>query len=204
MKARRRLALWACLPLWTCGAQVIQFESGGLKYLTLTRNGLTVMFAHLPGQVREYSIIQVAVSNGSSKTWTMRPADFHYQKADGKTLEAVPARRVIGELIDRASRNDVIKLVTTYEAGLYGMARASSTNGYEQRRQAFAAEGAYGRIKAAAAASAIAFVETKLTAGASTDGAIFYPNDGKPLGPGKLIVQAAGAVFEFPTDTPAH
>jgi len=204
MEARSWLARLVCLPVLACGAQVIEFESGGLKYLTQTRNGVTVMFAHLPSQVREYSIVQVAVSNGSSKTWTFRPSDFSFRLAVGRTIEARPARKVISELIERASRNDVIKLVTTYESGLYGMARASITNGYEQRRQAFAAEGSYGRIKAAAAASAIAFVETKLTPGASTDGAIFYPSEGKPLGPGKLIVQAGGTVFEFDTDTIAH
>ncbi len=199
------LATWAAAASAVAGAQVIEFESGGLKYLTQTRNGLTVMFAHLPAHVRDYSILMVAVSNGSSKTWAVRPSDFQYVTPDGKAREAQPPRRVIAELLDRASRNDVIKLVTTYEQTLYGAARNSSTNGYEQRRQAHFSEGGGSRVKAAAAASAIAFVETKLASGGSTDGALFYPNEGRPLGPGKLVVQAAGTVFEFPTaGTPAE
>ena len=41
--------------------------------------------------------------------------------------------------------------------------------------------------------------------GQSTDGAIFYPSGGKPLGPGKLTVNAAGEIFEFePEPSPAH
>jgi hypothetical protein len=195
----RVLAVWLALACASAGAQVIEFESGGLKYLTQTRNGLTVMFAHLPTNLKGYSIVMVAVTNGSSRTWSVRPSDFLYVAADGKGREATPPRRVITELLERASRNDVIKLVTAYEATLYGAARNSSTNGYEQRRQAHFSEGGGARVKAAAAASAIAFVETKLEAGASTDGALFYPSAGRPLGPGKLVVQAAGTVFEFPT-----
>jgi hypothetical protein len=53
------------------------------------------------------------------------------------------------------------------------------------------------KIKAAAAASAIAFPSFKLLPGQSTDGAIFYPTGGKPLGPGHLRVHAAGELFEF-------
>ena len=37
-------------------------------------------------------------------------------------------------------------------------------------------------MKAAAAASALALVQTKLTPGESTDGAVFFPTEGKPLG----------------------
>src|SRR3974390_1143583 len=45
-------------------AQAIRFESGGLQYQTLTRSGITIMFAELPVEVREYAVLQVAVSNG--------------------------------------------------------------------------------------------------------------------------------------------
>ena len=44
-----------------CPAQVIEFESGGLRYQTLTKNGVTIMFAHLSARVREYATMQVAV-----------------------------------------------------------------------------------------------------------------------------------------------
>ncbi len=36
-----------------------------MKYQTLTRGGVTVMYTHLPSHIREYSILQAAVSNGS-------------------------------------------------------------------------------------------------------------------------------------------
>jgi hypothetical protein len=55
-------------------------------------------------------------------------------------------------------------------------------------------------LKAAAAASAIALVTSKLAPGQSTDGAVFYPNQGKPLGSGRLIVNAAGETFVFPVE----
>ena len=54
------------------------------------------------------------------------------------------------------------------------------------------------RIKAAAAASVIAFVAAKLKAGESTDGAMFFPvAQGRPLGQGRLVVNVAGERFEF-------
>jgi hypothetical protein len=109
---------------------------------------------------------------------------------------------VVEDFINRGSRTDVVKLVTAYETGLYGMNRHVSTNGYEQRRQAAFAEVHSTRIKAAAAASAIVMVPVKLKPGESTDGAVFYPNGGKALGAGKLSMQAAGTVFEFETTDP--
>lgn len=181
-------------------AQVIDFESGGLKYKTLTRNGLTIMFAHLPSQVREYSIIQVAVSNGSQLPWVVRTEDFIFEKADGTRLTPSRPRNVVTELVEKAGKSDVIKLVATYEIGLYGLSRLQSTNGYEVRRQNAFAELTSAKLKAAAAASAIAFVDTKLKPGESTDGAIFYSNSGKPLGHGKVYVRAAGELFEFPSE----
>ena len=52
-------------------------------------------------------------------------------------------------------------------------------------------------MKAAAAASALAFVQTKLTPGESTDGAVFF--DGKSLGAGHLVVRTNTDTFEFLT-----
>ncbi len=181
--------------------QVIEFESGGLRYQTLTKNGLTVMVAALQAHVREYSILQVAISNGSSISWTVKPADFTFHRPDGVVVQATPAAFVVNSLIEKASRGDVIKLVNAYESGLYGLQRFKSTNGYEQRRQAAFAEVQSTKIKAAAAASAIAFVPTKLMPGQSTDGALFLPTQGKPLGPGHLTVTAAGEVFDFTPET---
>ena len=119
-------------------------------------------------------------------------------------MMALPAATVVQQLMDRAGRGDVIKLITAYESALTGNTRVHSTNGYEERRQDAQAALGGGKFRAAAAASAIAFVATKLLPGQSTDGAIFYPNSGKPLGAGKLIINAAGETFEFPVDVETH
>src|SRR5437899_9586934 len=133
--------VWTCAAVWIlwagrAQAQVIEFESNGLKYQTLTRSGVTVMFAVMPQHLHEYAIIQVAVSNGSKGPYVIRPEDFTYVRADGLVIRATPARTVIGMLEQKGNANDVIKLVGSYEAGIYGNIRLKSTNGYEQRRRA--------------------------------------------------------------------
>lgn len=185
-------------------AQVIEFESGGLKYKALTRGGVTVMFATLPTHIHDWAILQVAISNGSPISWTVNSRDFQFERPDGSTLTALPARTVVDTMMEKASRSDVIKLISAYEAGLYGNTQMHSTNGYEARRQSALAEVGSTKLKAAAAASAIALVTTKLPPGQSTDGAIFYANQGKPLGAGRLIVNAAGERFEFTVDPEIH
>ncbi|HVP00610.1 MAG TPA: hypothetical protein VMT15_21215 [Bryobacteraceae bacterium] len=181
-------------------AQIIEFESGGLKYRALTRGGVTIMWAHLPMHIREYAVLQVAISNGSPVSWQIKPQDFHFEKAEGGKLGALPAAQVVQWVMDKAGRGDVVKLITAYESALFGNARVHSTNGYEVRRQDAQAELGGGKFRAAAAASAIALVPTKLAPGQSTDGAIFFLNGGKPLGAGKLLVNAAGETFEFPVE----
>ena len=200
MVARVRLsALGACCCALVFG-QVIEFDSGGLHYQTLTRRGVTVMFAQMPAHVREFTILQVAVSNGSPAPYTIRPEDFRFVRSDGTALQAAPARQVVNMLIEKGSRNDVIHLVSTYESGLYGIRRMLSTNGYEQRRQAALAEVQSTKVKAAAAASAIALVQIKLGPGQTTDGAVFFPNVGKPLTGGRILVNTNTDVFEFKSE----
>ena len=190
-------ALVAAAALAPASAQVIEFEQNGLKYQTLTHGGVTIMFAHLATHVKEFSIVQVSVSNGSRGPYTIRPEDFYFERADHTEVHASPARYVIDLLREKGSGSDVVKLVTTYEASLYGMARIHSTNGYEQRRQAALAFASSARLKAAAAASAIALVQQKLTAGESTDGAVFFPTGSKQLGAGRMLVRTNTDVFEF-------
>src|ERR1041385_8928182 len=86
-------------------AQVIEYESNGLKYQTLTRSGVTVMFTRLPAQVHEYAIIQVAVSNGSSAPYTIRPEDFSFVRTDGAVVRATPAQAVVKMLAQKGSGN---------------------------------------------------------------------------------------------------
>jgi hypothetical protein len=169
MQFRRSLSLTAALVTvlihTPAASQVIDFETGGLRYKTLSKGGFTVMFAPLPTTIRNYAVLQVAVANGSGIAWPVKPEDFRFERADGTSIQAVAASRVISELLDKGGRNDVIKLVSTYEAGLYGLPRFQSTNGYQVRRQHALAEVQSTRIKAAAAASAIAFVPVKLNPG---------------------------------------
>jgi|SRR5215467_10240844 len=189
----------ACTLGHVCPAQVIEFESNGLKYQTLTRSGVTVMFAVMPQRLHEFAIIQVAVSNGSRGPYIIRPEDFTYVRADGVVLRATSAGNVIQMLGQKGSASDVVKLVSSYESAIYGNSRLKSTNGYEQRRQAAIAMGST-KLKAAATASALAMVQTKLAAGESTDGAVFFATEGKPLGPGHLVVRTNTDVFDFTTD----
>ena len=198
-----RLLLWV-LAVVVCPAQVIEFESGGLRYQTLTKNGVTIMFAHLQAKVREYATMQVAVSNGSGQAVIIRPDDFVWELPDGQAMRPVPARRVVSEMLEKGGRGEVVGLVSAYETGIYGMTQLRTTSGYEARRRAALAEVSSTRLKAAAAASAIAFVQMKLAPGESTDGAMFYSTAGKPLPGGTLRVRAAGEMFEFqPSDPPA-
>jgi hypothetical protein len=187
-------ALFLLLP-WA-PAQVIEFEQNGLKYQTLTKSGVTVMFAAMPSHLHEYAIMQVAVSNGGQGPYIIRPEDFTYVRHDGVSIRADAARNVILMLEQKGNGNDAIKLVTTYENAIAGNSHLKSTNGYEQRRQAALAMGSV-KLKAAAAASALAMVQTKLLAGESTDGAVFFPTEGKALGPGRLIVRTNTDTFEF-------
>ena len=180
-------------------AQVLEFESGGLKYKALTRGGVTIMFAPLPTKVLGYTILQVAISNGSPVSWSFKPEDFRFEQEGGQRIQAVSAGTVVKQLLDHASRGDVGRLISAYEAALFGNAKVHSTNGYESRRQDYLALGST-KLKAASAASAIALVTTKLSPGQSTDGAVFYPTKGKPLGAGRLMVDAAGETFEFPVE----
>jgi hypothetical protein len=188
------------LPWSAHAQQIIDFESGGLKYKAMTRGGVTVMFSMLPLHIRDYAVLQVAVSNGAPVSWTIKPEDCSFEKADGQTIQAQSARAVITKLIEKATRGDVIKLVTAYESSLFNNTQIRSTNGYESRRQNAFAEVSSTKLKAAAAASAIALVPTKLPPGQSTDGAVFYPNQGKPLGAGRVIVNTAGETFVFPVE----
>ena len=176
--------------------QVIEFESNGLKYQTLTRSGVTLMFAPLPSRLRSYAIIQVAVANGSEAPYIIRPEDFTFIRADGVPMRAAAAASVVQMLEEKGGRSDVLKLVTSYEESLYGIPKMRSTNGYEQRRQAALIAGP-SKFRAAAAASALALVQTKLAAGDSSDGAVFFPTGGKALGPGHLVVRTTTDTFEF-------
>jgi hypothetical protein len=193
------LARAAALLLGLCvgiPAQVIEFESNGLKYQTITKGGITVMVARLPGHVRELSILQVAISNGSAGPYIIRPEDFSYKKEDGSEIHAWAARDVVQMLKDKGGRGDVIKLVSAYETALYGIPHMRVANAYESRRQAALAEVNSTKLKAAAAASAIALVQTKLAPGESTDGAVFFGADNKSAGQ-RLIVRTNTDVFEF-------
>jgi hypothetical protein len=180
-------------------AQVIEFESNGQKYQTLTRSGVTIIFSHVPNHLHEYAVIHVAISNGSTTPYVVRPEDFNYVRATRQSIQAATAQTVVNMLMQKGNGNDVVRLVTAYEASVYGNTHYKATNGYEQRRQAALAFGGT-KLKAAAAASVLALGTTRLESGDSSDGAVFFPNDGKLLTGGKLVVRTNTDVFEFNAD----
>jgi hypothetical protein len=177
----------------------IEFESHGLQYQSVTKGGVTVMFAALPPQIKEYSVIQVTVTNGTPIPWTVKPEDFSFRRQDGTQLSPSSADEVVATLLEKAGRNDVIKLQLIYEQSIYALSNFRSTNGYEQRRQAAMAQFVNVKFKAAAEASAVTLVPTKLKPGDSTDGAVFFQNRGKmrSLGTGLLTVHTCGQAFDF-------
>ncbi len=200
---RARVLPWllGCILLAPAAfGQVIEFESSGSLFQTLSRNGLTIMFTRLPGALRAYNVLQVSVANGSGEVREVRPEDFSIERPDGRTIQATPAADVVREFIRNPNREDIIKLVGTYELSLYGMSPRppSSRNGYETRRQSAIAELSFKNLKAATAASAIAFVATKLEPGETTDGAVFLPNTGGPLDGTRVVVRTRdGLEYRF-------
>jgi hypothetical protein len=182
-------------------AQVIEYESNGLKYQTETKKGLTVIVTHLPSHIAGFGLLQVSVANGSQVYWNVKPEGFSYVRAEA-SINAINADHVIDMLLDKASHTDVVKLVASYENALYGIPHMRSTNGYEQRRQNAMAYGMPTRFKAAATASAIVLASTRLAAGQSTDGAVFIPltRDAKNLAGGHVVFHCGDEVFEFNPD----
>lgn len=172
-----------------------------MQYEALTKDGVTVMWASLPPHIKEYNIVQVTITNGSLVSWTVKPADFSFIRQDGTRLQPVSADEVVESLLEKASRNDVIKLQLLYEDTIYALSNFRSTNGYEQRREAAMAQFVNRGFTAAAAASAITLVAARLKPGDSTDGAVFFENRGKEksLGAGRLIAHTCGQTFTFET-----
>jgi RNase P/RNase MRP subunit p29 len=178
--------------------QVIDFESNGLHYQALTRDSVTVTFAKLPSHIAAYNVFQVTITNGSPVSWVVKPEDFTFFRQDGSAIRATPADVVIASLLAHASKGDVVKLQLLYESSIYAMPpNFRSTAGYEHRREQAMTVMVSAKIKAAVAASAVTLVSTKLKTGGSTDGAVFFQNREKVLGPGRLVVNTAGEVFQF-------
>ncbi len=67
--------LLVILAVSAASAQVIEYEKDGIKHQTLTRNGVTVMFAVGKAHVKEYAMIQVSISNGSDIYSNINPED---------------------------------------------------------------------------------------------------------------------------------
>lgn len=192
-----RLWVVALIGIASGCAQVIEFEQNGLKYQTLTHAEVTVMFAHMPQHLKGYSMLQVAISNGSKLPCTVRPEDFSYIRRENQPVPATPANNIVKMLMDKGDHEDVVKLTLAYESVLYGFDRMKFTNGYELRRQNFLSYGISAKLKAAAEASAIVLVATKLKPGESTDGAVFFRNDAKILSGGHINFRVNGEVFNF-------
>ena len=195
----KHLLLCCFFAVAACPQEPTEFQSHGLDYEALTRNGITVMFANLPPHVKDYNVIQVTVTNGSLVSWTVKPTDFSFIRSNGVALNPVSADEVVASLLEKASRGDVIGLQRLYEDSIYTLSNYRPTNGYQQRKEAGWTQFTNRNFKAAAAASAITLVPVKLRPGESTDGAVFFENrtKEKPLGPGRLIARTCGEIFHF-------
>src|ERR1035437_3538624 len=104
--------VWACalaLVFWLGHghAQVIEFESNGLKYQTLTKSGVNIMFATLPQRLHDYAILQGALPNGPKAPYIIRPEDFPFVRLDNPVLRAPAARVVVALLEQKGSGSDV-------------------------------------------------------------------------------------------------
>ncbi|HVW86593.1 MAG TPA: hypothetical protein VHB50_18035, partial [Bryobacteraceae bacterium] len=88
-----RLSIAVAAALLASGAgraQVIEYESNGLKYQTATRKGLTVIVTHMASHVAGFGLLQVSISNGSQLYWTVKPEAFSYVRPDG-VMNGLPA-----------------------------------------------------------------------------------------------------------------
>jgi hypothetical protein len=188
------VVLSGCQPV---AAQVLTFENNGLHYQSLTRKGVTIMCARLKVELKEYGLLQVAISNGSDAYAMLKPEDFTFTRTDGRAVTGAPADNVVAEILERGNHSDLVKLVTTYENAIYGIPNMKLDNGYEKRRQAALAEGTNARFKAAAAASAIALIPVRVPPGKTSDGAVFFPVGGRSFPPGQVTVRSFGQVWEF-------
>src|SRR5579875_3278469 len=76
-----RLAVCSILLglLVPAAAQVIEYETGGVKHQTLTRSDVTVMFAVTKTHVKDYAMIQVSIANGSQLYSNVNPEDFAFE-----------------------------------------------------------------------------------------------------------------------------
>ena len=182
-------------------AQVIEYETNGQKYQTLTHRGLTVIVTHLPPHIAGFGLLQVSVANGSTIHWTVKPEDFQYVRTPG-TINALAASAVVDVMLAHASSGDMVKLIKSYEVALYAIPNMRSTNGYEQRRQGALSFGDSAKLRAAAAASAITLATVRLAPGESTDGAVFLrlPKDTKSLSGGHIVFHCEGEAFVFNAD----
>lgn len=194
---RATILALAALAVPTMPAQVIEFENAGLKYQSLTRDGITIMCARLPVQLKEFGLVQIAISNGSDMYATIKPENFSYSISDGRSLAAASADDVVTTILEKGNHADLVKLVTTYENAIYGIPNMKLSNGYEKRRQAALAEGTSAKFKAAAAASAIALIEARVPPGQSEDGAVFFRVTGRTFPPGRVVVHSSGQIWEF-------
>jgi hypothetical protein len=188
-----------CLAVMACAAwaQGLEFESGGLKYHALTKGGVTVMVAPLPTRILGYAILQVAVSNGSVERQQIFSEKFQFRPASGaQPIQAISATAVVSDVLNRAGRGDVGRLIGVYEEALFGNANLELRHGYEARRKDAMAIGGT-KMRAAAAAAAIVLGTNRIDPGQTSDGAVFFKTKNKPLGAGTLEVQAAGEMFEF-------
>ena len=91
------IAMIFCTAAFVC-AQVIEYEVNGMKYQTLSRQGLTVIVTRMPNHVAGFGLVQVSISNGSDKYWTVDP---RVSPMSDLTLRRRDLRRTGGQCFTR-------------------------------------------------------------------------------------------------------
>ena len=194
------LAAGLC-ALGLVSGQVIEYEVSGVKYQTLSRQGLTVIMTRMPNHVAGFALVQVSISNGSDRYWVIAPEDFAYVGAEGST-PGITAEQAVDALLEegierrRGEAGEFLRKFAVCDSAY------ADTNGYEKRREGSLIYGINTKLKAAATASAIALAQTRLAPGQSTDGSVFIPltHDLKTLTGGRLVFKSSGETFEFNPD----
>src|ERR1700743_2063193 len=121
------IAMVLCTAAFVC-AQVIEYEVNGMKYQTLSRQGLTVIVTRMPNHVAGFGLVQVSISNGSDKYWTVDPEGFTYVSPVASAM-GISAGQVVHVLPDKGSHADGVKLVKSYENALYAIPHMRTNNG---------------------------------------------------------------------------
>ena len=135
----------------------IEFTSHGLEYEALPKRASRDV--RVPAATHQrFQYYSGHRNHGSPVSWTVKPADFSFVRQDGVVLASVSADQVVESMLQKAGRNDVIKLQLLYEDSIMRYRIFARQTDTSSAREAAMAQFVDRGFKAAAAASAITMV----------------------------------------------